>query len=235
LAGGPPGKEDLFLTHVTGTDNLLKAVQSVPDYSPRVVVAGSAAEYGDLGATPIPEQAREVPTSKYGVAKLAQTRLVMLERRGGLDATVARLFNVMGPGMSADLAPARFARELLRAKREGSPRLAVGDLTAIRDYLDIEDVVRGLWMIGQAPITHEIVNLCSGTPVRMCEVFAELARQIGIQVEPEQDPALLRGPAHVPASIGDARLFDSLTGTHLSFDMTRSVERLLSGPPRPAM
>ncbi|KFA94648.1 NAD-dependent epimerase/dehydratase family protein [Archangium violaceum] len=228
LAGGPGGgARGIFASNVTTTLHLFQAVQAVPGYQPRVLVAGSAAEYGELGAEPISEDARERPVGEYGVAKLASTRLALLARRRGLPVGVLRFFNIMGPGMPGSLAPARFSRESLALAAAGGGCLTVGDLTPVRDYVDVADVVDALWTLGQREPEEEILNVCSGQPVRMGALLEEILRQVGVRVEVRTAANLLRGPGDVPVSVGDTRRLERVWGRRISFDLSRSVARLL--------
>lgn len=226
LAGGA-ASGDPFAANVATTRVLLRAVAAVATPPPRLVVVGSAAEYGDLGPGLVREGARERPVTEYGVAKLAQTRLALVSRRAGLRVTVARPFNVMGPGMSASLAPARFAREALAAAAEGRKVITVGDLSTVRDYLDVEDVARALWRLGHLDPPDEIVNVCSGQPVSTREVLEEVLGQVGVALTVLADASLTRGPHDVHACVGSPELLGTLTGEVFEFSLARSVARLL--------
>ena len=226
LAGGAAAG-DPFVANVATTRVLLEAVRAQAALRPRVVVVGSAAEYGDLGPEPVGEEARERPVTEYGVAKLAQTRLALVFRRAGMRVTVARPFNVMGPGMSASLAPARFAREALSAVSEGRDSITVGDLSTIRDYLDVEDVARAIWKLGQLDPLDEIVNVCSGRGITTGDVLEEVVRQVGVSLATRADPRLVRGPHDVPVCVGNPGRLGALMGEALEFSLHRSVARLL--------
>lgn len=226
LAGGPGA--DPFQANVAPTRCLLEALRRVPDLCPRVLVVGSAAEYGDLGPHPIAEDARERPVNAYGVAKLAQTRLALTARRAGVRVTVVRPFNIMGPGMSAGLAPCRFAREVLAAKAEGRAEITVGDLSTLRDYLEIEDVARALWLLGARDVDDEIVNVCSGAAVSTRDILHEIVRQAGAAISARVDARLVKGPDDIPVSVGSPDRLRALTGRRFAFSLAPAVARLLA-------
>src|SRR5690606_22133376 len=63
----------------------------------RFVHIGSASEYGDPGsAAPVAEDAPLNPTGTYATSKAAGTAAVLAARDRGLDAVVARVFNIVG-------------------------------------------------------------------------------------------------------------------------------------------
>jgi nucleoside-diphosphate-sugar epimerase len=230
LVGGPAA--DPFAANVTPILHVLRALRAVPDLRPRVVVVGSAAEYGDLGPAPIREDARERPVNAYGVAKLAQTRLALAARRAGMRVTVARPFNIIGPGMSRGLAAARFAREAIAARVRSQAEITVGDLATVRDYLDVEDVARSLWTIGAPDVEDEIVNVCSGVPVSTSEVLEEILRQARAAARPRVDPSLVKGPEDIAVSVGCPDLLTAIAGARFGFALAPAVARLLSSVER---
>lgn len=225
LAGG--AAPDPFAANVAPLRSLLAAIRAIPGFAPRVVVAGSAAEYGDLGPAPIREDARENPVSEYGVAKLATARLAVVAARAGLPVTVARVFNALGPGMPRSLAAARFVHEA-RVAAQGSRRMTVGNLSTVRDYLDVDDVAGALWALGTAARHEPIVNVCSGEGVSTGALLEAILRQLGAEVEVRTDPTLLRGAADVPVSIGDPSLLREITGCELSFSLADAVRRMVA-------
>lgn len=225
LVGGPT--DDPFATNVAPMRTLLAAIGDVTGYAPRVVVTGSAAEYGAAGDQPISEQVREQPVSEYGVAKLAQTQLALLARRRGMSITVARPFNLIGPGMPTGLAPSRFAREIVAARAAGRSWVEVGDLSPVRDYLEVDEASAALWAVSLSGADEAVVNVCSGLPVSMREIFDGLAEQAGVEIEPRPAPSLMRGKAEVPVSIGDPTRLSRLWGRAPTFSLRDALQRVL--------
>jgi GDP-4-dehydro-6-deoxy-D-mannose reductase len=235
LAASTTAGSGIFASNILPLLHLLDAIAQVPDYSPRVVVAGSAAEYGDLGSKPLDEGAREAPVTDYGVAKLAQTRLALARRRKGQNILVARIFNALGPGMPTSLAPGRFVqsalalRDKVAAPAKEIHALTTGDLSPVRDYLDVQEIAGALLLLARTDTqgTAGIVNVCSGQSTSMKELLDEILLQLGMDVIPELDPRLLKGPSEIPVSLGSTALFRRLTGSVLPFDLKASVARLL--------
>jgi len=103
----------------------------------------------------------------------------------------------------------------------------VGDLTPVRDYVDVADVVDTLWRLGQREPEEEILNVCSGQPVRMGMLLEEILRQVGVRVEVRTAEHLIRGPGDVPVSVGDPRRLERVLGRRIPFELSYSVTRLL--------
>jgi GDP-4-dehydro-6-deoxy-D-mannose reductase len=129
----------------------------------------------------------------------------------GLRVVRLRPFNHTGPGQSADLVIAAFARQIARiAAGLQPPVLQVGNLDPSRDFLDVRDVCAAYvacierW---EALPAGTILNLGSGEPRRVGDVLAELLALAGVAAEVRTEPARTRGQevARVVADAGRAR------------------------------
>ena len=170
----------LIKANVLTVASLLDALQASADRV-RVVHVGSAAEYGrGLVGEPVGETTREDPVSAYGVSKVAATRLITIARDQGVEGAVLRVFNAIGPGMSADTLPGSIMGKLVRAMASGSGEIATGPLSSVRDFVDVRDVGRAVVAACTAPeLSEPILNIGSGTGHTARDLVEELARQVG--------------------------------------------------------
>ncbi|MFH8985562.1 NAD-dependent epimerase/dehydratase family protein [Streptomyces varsoviensis] len=144
----------------------------------RLVHLGSAAEYGAPdGPRPSAECDPARPLGLYGATKLAGTLAVT---ESPLDAVVLRVFNPVGPYAPEATLPGRLAAELRRAGPDGT--VAVGDLSACRDFVDARDVADAVARAVTAPgPLPRLINIGSGT-ARPARALAEgLARAAGFR------------------------------------------------------
>ncbi len=156
-------KEDMFESNFMTTQILFDSIQKLRGYKPRVLIPGTAAEYGSWQkAGLVKEETRCHPASWYGFVKYMQTSLGLMYARGGLDIVVARMFNILGSGVPVTLAIGKFAQEIVKIEQKIVPAvLETRNLDGKRDFLDIDDVCYGLLMIAQHGKKGEIYNLCS--------------------------------------------------------------------------
>jgi nucleoside-diphosphate-sugar epimerase len=206
---------------------LLKAVAAVP-HPPRVILIGSAAEYGLVPehSQPVKETWPCMPNTHYGVAKLAQTQLALSAVRRGLPVLVARLFNPVGAGLPSHLALPSFASQIVRL---GSRRaLRVGDLSARRDFIDVEEAARLLLELAALPNWQwPLVNLCSGKAYRIGTILDELVAISGVGVRIKASPALMR-PDDNAVLVGDTTRLKSVNLFPAAPDFSILLPRLLS-------
>ncbi|MGH3974294.1 MAG: NAD-dependent epimerase/dehydratase family protein [Pseudonocardiaceae bacterium] len=147
----------------------------------RLVHLGSAAEYGHGKATvPVRESFRARPTGVYGATKLGGTRAVLVARAAGLSAVVLRVFNPVGPGAPSNSLPGRAATEIARAIAQGD-HVRLGNLNAVRDFVDAGDVAQAVLAAVTEPILEQpLLNVGSGQAVSARELVHTLLTIVGL-------------------------------------------------------
>jgi len=211
LAGRMPPATDaeMWTTNVGGTFNLLEAVRSAK-IRPRVLVIGSAAEYGSTDAPRINEDHPCSPVTVYGRTKLAQTQLCQRYcAQFDLPIVIARPFNLFGPGMPSQTVIGEICSQIAQEPADRIIRL--GNLSSARDFLDVRDAVAAYWQIAQTGRAGEIYNVCSGE-IRTIGQLAETL--IGITEMPYavESCAARFHDGDVQHSCGDCTRLHQLTG-----------------------
>jgi GDP-4-dehydro-6-deoxy-D-mannose reductase len=208
---------------------LLTALERTGQADVRVVLTGSAAEYGPVSpeALPIREEMRACPVTEYGISKLAQTRIGLDAAAKGQAITIARPSNVIGPGMPGHLAVEQFARQIVKIVRGAAePILRVGNLESERDFIDVDDVARILVQLARHPdAIGRVVNVCRGTPTKMRAVVDDLIAMAGVDIAVAIDQALVR-PADV--SYGSTELLHRLVGASPLRSVRGSLQQIFS-------
>ena len=221
-------------TNVMGVVHLMEAVRGA-GLRPRVLVVGSADEYGivDDPDVPVTEDTPLRPVSPYAVSKVAQGQLALeYAVPGGPEVLRTRTFLHTGPGRGEAFAESSFARQLADvAAGRRPPVLSVGNLDAVRDFTDVRDVVRAYWELLErgtrgAARPDTVYNVCSGHGVRVGDVMRRLIALAGVEVEVRQDPSRVR-PSDIPVLIGDNRRLRAATGWEPRFDLDQTLRDLL--------
>ena len=192
-----------FETNVFGTLYLLEAVRD-SGLDPTVVVASSSAVYGFSSPEEIPIKEDKVPqpTSPYGVSKTAADLLASVYHCAyAMKVIRVRPFLIIGPRKTGD-ACSDFARGIVEVERGRQRCLKVGNLEAVRDFLDVRDAVRALWLLADKGAPGEAYNLCSGQGHSLRETLETLTSMAINPVPAERDPARSR-PSDEPVMVGD--------------------------------
>jgi UDP-glucose 4-epimerase len=207
--------------NATGTLNVLEAARK---HDARVVIASSAAVYGDPEETPIDEGQRLEPTSPYGLDKVASDHYARLyEDLYGLDTVALRYFNVYGPGQTGG-DYAGVITVFLRQARNGEPITVNGDGTQTRDFVHIDDVVRANLLAAETDAVGRAYNVGTGESVTIREL-AELIRDaVGSDSEIVHTDPRPGDIQHSCADIGRAR---SALGYEPTIDLEAGLRTLV--------
>jgi GDP-4-dehydro-6-deoxy-D-mannose reductase len=161
---------------------------------------------------PIKEEDPVQPSTAYASSKLgAELATREAARLGGVKVIVARPFPHSGPGQDETFwIPAR-SRLLREVKRNGWAAVPVGDLTAVRDFLHVEDVADAYALLLERGTPGEVYNIASGRAVTLDEIHTRLEQLLGISPKREVDASQVRRDAR-PYLVGDAAKLRAATG-----------------------
>jgi GDP-4-dehydro-6-deoxy-D-mannose reductase len=166
---------------------------------------GSCEEYGPQpGEAPLAEDTPPNPISPYAVSKVTQTLLCRQYARSfDLSIVVARAFSHTGPGQDTRFAFPSFARQIAAAEAgRGPDEVVTGDLSAVRDFLDVRDVVAAYRLLVARGAAGAVYNVCSGRALTIREGLEILVRGARRPVTIRTDRARSR-PADTPRLVGD--------------------------------
>jgi UDP-glucose 4-epimerase len=180
-------------THAVNIDGTLAVLEAARAEDARVVLASSAAIYGDPVSVPVDESHPTDPLSPYGLEKLAVDQYARLYHDlYGLETVALRYFNVYGPRQTGgDYAGViSIFREQART---GGPLTVHGDGTQTRDFVHVSDIVRANQLAATTEATGEAFNIGTGHSHSVLELTA-IVRDLAEETIPVE---------HVEAREGD--------------------------------
>lgn len=171
-----PGK--CFEINVQGTVNLLEAARRAN--VSRVVLASSAAVYGDNPALPLREDSSLTSLSPYAASKRADEIYADLYTRCfKLDVVALRYFNVFGPRQSPASDYAAVIPVFIQRMLRGQPPVIFGDGGQTRDFIFVDDVARANLLASQARrAPGQVFNVASGMEISVIELVDHLQKVI---------------------------------------------------------
>jgi GDP-4-dehydro-6-deoxy-D-mannose reductase len=173
-----------YRANVRTTQSLLSAASDLAP-SCRIVLVGSAAEYGNVGPhdNPVRETHRLAPRSIYGLTKATQTSLMHLYGAlFGLDVVMARAFNLTGAGLSERLLPGRLERAIARVRSGEIDRIVLGSLEARRDLMPVERFATELLRVADHGARDEVYHVASGVPTRIRDYVSATLEAAGLDL-----------------------------------------------------
>jgi GDP-4-dehydro-6-deoxy-D-mannose reductase len=218
----------LYQANMLGTVNLFDSLIEIGQ-RPVVIAASSSAVYGSgFGGRPISEKFKPRPMTHYAVSKLAQ-EIAALRYFDAFDLPVmiVRMFNLLGPGQSPDLACSAFARQIALAEIHDEDEIVTGDLSARRDFVDVRDAARAFALIAEKGKAGQIYNVCSGRAVLMRKCLDEMLSMSPRQFEVRMDAGKVQ-KNDVPIQVGDARKLNRISGWRPQIKLRQSLSDLLN-------
>jgi GDP-4-dehydro-6-deoxy-D-mannose reductase len=191
--------------------SLLEAVKASAT-KPRVLVVGSGMEYDVLLAQAERPQANPLllseldrlgPISPYAVSKVMQDLLGLSYHYSySLDIVRARPFNHIGERQTDEFAIPSFAAQIVAVEQGKKQQLEVGNLSAVRDFTDVKDVVVAYKLLIEQGKNGEVYNIGSGRGSTMQEILDQLCALSTTTIKVVSDPAKFR-PLDVPSMVAD--------------------------------
>jgi GDP-4-dehydro-6-deoxy-D-mannose reductase len=212
--------------HLDGAVNLAEVILGM-GLDCRLVNVGSGLVYGASARPghPLDESARLDPVDIYAVTKAAADLALGVYARKGLKCVRLRPFNHTGPGQSTEFAVPSFAMQIARIEVGlAEPVIRVGNLDSCRDFLDVEDVAEAYALAALRADElepGEILNVASGTAMRMSDVLDGLLALSRASIAVVEDPDRVRR-SDLAWIAGDARRLRDRLGwsPRLSFEAT---------------
>lgn len=189
----------------------------------RLLLVGSAAEYGHPASLPVDEMHPVRPVSEYGLSMAVQSWMGQaIHQECGLPVLIARIFNVVGPGQSRAFFLGSVVAQAVDILMGSRRKANVGNVDSIRDFIDVRDAARALEVLATRGRAGEIYNVCSGRPARIKDILQKVQELCCLSgdfytVAPE------RCRDEVQVMYGSNRKIVLETGWSPAFDIARTI------------
>ena len=165
---------ECYAINVTGTIELLEAARR--SGVRRIVLASSAAVYGNPASLPVGETLVPEPLTPYAIDKFASEQCLSFYRRTfDFDTTIFRLFNVYGPRQDPSSPYSGVISLFVAGAMAGQPIIIFGDGSQTRDFIYVTDVVTAIAGALECPsFAGGPVNVGTGSSQSLHDVIAAL-------------------------------------------------------------
>jgi UDP-glucose 4-epimerase len=221
----PETVDDPVGSNAVNTTASLELLEAARDEDARVVVASSAAIYGNPEKVPVTETDPLDPRSPYGVQKLAMDHYARLYHDlYDLETVALRYFNVYGPRAEAG-SYSDVVSVFLRQARAGDPITVEGDGQQTRDFVHVDDVVQANLRAATTDAVGEAYNVGGGTSTTIDELAATLREMTGGESLIEHvDPR----PGDIDRSVADVSKARSKLGYEPTVDLDDGLASVLA-------
>ena len=173
------------LINVTGTLNVLNA--AVKNKVKRVVLASSAAVYGNQPVSPNIEDMKLLPESPYAVSKLVKEYYgKVYSDLYKLQVISLRFFNVYGPRQDPTSPYSGVISKFIDNILSGKPPVIFGDGKQSRDFVYVKDIVNAcmLSMNEDKFAGGEVFNIATGVSSDLLTLLRHINSILGKDITP---------------------------------------------------
>lgn len=177
LAGSATNNFEIdFASNVYSTFNVMDEIaKDLPDC--KLLIIGSAAEYGMPSVNPVKENSNLNPLSVYGLSKKSQTDLMhFFFTNWKINVKLARTFNLLGRGLSSSLFIGKLYEQINLFKLGKIEFIELGNLEHKRDYILIEDAVKLYYQIMNFGKSGEVYNVGSGKSIKIKDLLMQILK-----------------------------------------------------------
>jgi UDP-glucose 4-epimerase len=162
--------------NVSGLLNVLEEASAAG--AKKIVLASSAAIYGDNLTVPKLETMRAEPKSPYAITKLdGEHYLEMFQHTGRIKTASLRFFNVFGPRQDPKGAYAAAVPIFIEQAFKNEPITIFGDGEATRDFIYIKDIVNALVFVAMNETVSGTYNAGYNSQLTIFELAQKIIAQ----------------------------------------------------------
>jgi GDP-4-dehydro-6-deoxy-D-mannose reductase len=221
---------DCFMNNTNIFLNVVEAIR-INHIDCRVLSVGSSEEYGNvpIEKMPLKETMTLSPISPYAIARVSQEMLSNCYVQSfSADIVLTRSFNHIGPRQRDQFVIPCFVKQIIEGKKRGDKEIVLhtGDVSIVRDFLDVRDVARAYYLLFNHGISGELYNVCSGSGYSLSEIVQVISEMVDIKVNVVIDSDKIR-PNDNKVIIGDNSKIFSHTAWKPKISIEESIHDLI--------
>ena len=213
-----------FDVNITGTSRLLDLARAAGVR--RVVVASSAAIYGESDALPLVEECLPQPLSPYAVSKrVGEMYAELFTNSFDLEVVGLRYFNVYGPRQRPDSMYAAAVPIFARCILDGKAVTVFGDGGQTRDLINVNDVVRANLIASRhSKAPGKIFNICTGMETRLLDLLDVMYEPVPNAPPPQFEAPR---PGDIYRSVGSPKKAADVMGFHAGVSLVDGLKETI--------
>lgn len=179
-------QQNMYNVNVFGTLNLLNAISKM-DYKPKkILIASSAAIYGNIEGE-LQEDRCPEPVNHYGNSKLVMENMTKAYFNDQ-NIIIARPFNYTGLGQENHFLIPKIVTHYKDKKSE----IELGNIDVFREFNDVNYVIRCYTELLLSEIKSEIVNVCTGNELSINNILDKICQIAGYRIKVKVNPEFIR-------------------------------------------
>ncbi|MEN3323820.1 GDP-mannose 4,6-dehydratase [Mariniflexile soesokkakense] len=179
--------EEIYKVNVIGTQNLLEASLEIEKKVKKIIIASSAAVYGNQNHSVLNEGLCPNPVNHYGISKLSM-EFITKTYFEKLPLIITRPFNYTAPGHGEQFVIPKIAKAFINKEE----CLELGNLDVYREYNSIYFVCDIYFKLMESNSKSEIVNIASGKTHSLNEVISLFEKETNHKINIKINQSFVR-------------------------------------------
>jgi len=194
----------MYNVNVFGTLNILDALISLNQLPRKIILASSAAVYGNRGGS-LSEDDSTTPVNHYGNSKLAMENMAK-NYFDMLKIIIVRPFNYTGLGQEQHF----LIPKIVSHFREKKKSIELGNINVFREYNNVNDIAEVYAKLMTSDLHSQTFNLCSGKSYSISQILNVLTATSDHKIEVKTNPKFVRKNEIVDLKGNPSKIFDFL-------------------------
>lgn len=215
--------------NVEFTKNLLEVISENQLDVEKIIICGSAAEYGFVEAheLPVKETTKLRANSLYGESKKQETSLALsFAKKHSMRVVVARIFNPIGVGMHSRFLIPNIIKQVQESAHNPKKVIEVSRKDSRRDYINVTDVALALKLLIENDLKDDIYNIGSGVSTSNNELIELVINKLGVKTKPSIIETSLE-PESLVAIQADISRIKNEIGWEPKYNIEDTVEEII--------
>lgn len=213
-------QQQIYNVNVFGTLNLLDAIQKTQYKPKKILIASSAAVYGNIEGE-LNEKMSTQPVNHYGNSKLVMENMtkVYFENQ---DIIIMRPFNYTGIGQESNFLVPKIVSHFKENKKE----IELGNIDVYREFNNVDFVVRSYTELMLSNSKSEIVNVCSGHAINIKKIISLMEKIAGYTINVKVNPKFVRKNEIKILKGSNKKLNSMINNFNNNFDLENTLEKM---------
>ncbi len=217
--------------NVIGSINVLESFRECRNTdNMRLIMIGSGEEYGYIRpeACPLSEAEPLHPGNIYAATKACQEMIAEIYARAyKLNIVMVRAFNHSGARQSSTFVISDFCKQISEIESgKKPPEICVGNLSAMRDFTDVRDVVRAYRLLADKGVSGKIYNIGRGKAVSIQYILDTALSYANTDIQVKTDPKRMRA-SDIPIIEPDVSRIFADTGWKAEISVKKTIKDTL--------
>jgi len=197
--------EDFYRVNTIATVNLLEVCREISLDVKKILLASSAAVYGNQGVSVLSESLCPKPINHYGASKYAMESLAS-NYRDKFNVICTRAFNYTGVGQEEHFLIPKIVKHYKEHKKE----IELGNLEVYREFNSVEFVCEAYRRLLESDVKNITVNIASNRGIKLLDVIDMMNKIAGYTIEVKVNPKFVRKNEIVSLTGSSELLFKSV-------------------------